>query len=34
MGTRITSVDTDIQEMIDAGIHVCIGFQEIINSKN
>tara|TARA_B100000963_G_scaffold200260_1_gene174414 strand:- start:6601 stop:8142 length:1542 start_codon:yes stop_codon:yes gene_type:complete len=24
MGTRITSVDTDIQEMIDAGIHVCI----------
>ena len=22
--TRVTSVDTDIQEMIDAGIHVCI----------
>lgn len=24
MGTRITSVDTDIQQMIDAGIHVCV----------
>ena len=24
LGTRITSVDTDIQELIDAGIHVCI----------
>ena len=24
MGTRLTSVDTDIQEMIDAGIHVCV----------
>ena len=24
IGSRLTSVDTDVQEMIDAGIHVCI----------
>ena len=24
IGSRVTSVDTDIQEMIDAGIHICI----------
>jgi subtilisin family serine protease len=24
IGSRLTSVDTDVQEMIDAGIHICI----------